>query len=305
MTRKPPPILPETVLHLAWGQTLSLAANEEAQHFGQEVADRLKRIRASLESAGGDAAEVKRNLAYADAVFGAVESAFRNITTILQGRNKNFEDVNSLMQAQIEKIRAIDTVTKDAQSALPRVFAAGGGASAPVVLLAYLGISVPPAVLAALGVMAGSLAYGVYQVVVAPRLKKMVQRALIDADYRRNLYYVQYVKMCRWTLESLFGEVLSAYKAVYGEPYDQRFNDPAQVRAAVDAVVGEKSLVPPWCKYIHKHYHEGKITPDRWSSCESGEGAEQCPLYEGEAQPARAAPERVPAAGVGSAGRIR
>ena len=282
MVRPLPPVLPETAVGFAWALTLSLSSNEEARAKGGDVTDRMKLIRAGADRAAMADPAKRRDFQYVDGTYTAIESALRSLTTIVQGRDKNFDEVDKLMQTQIEKIEAIDKVSADAQSAVPRIFATGGGFSARFVILSFLGISFSPAVMAALGAIAASVSYAIYQILVVPRLRERTQKVMIDADYRRNIYFRQYVSKCQAALGSLCGDVLGIYRAIYDESYDARFDDPAKIRELVGTVMSGEAVLPKWCKYIHRHYHSDEITPDLWSTCESAEGVEFCPLYQRE-----------------------
>ena len=166
-----PPVLPETAVSLAWGLTTGYSSLPEAQVTAQEIKDRVTKIRKEQEARPATDPLREKHLQYADATFSLVDSTLRNLAVIIQGRNNNFREVDELMNTQIEKIKSIDRVTADAQSALPRIFATGGGLSAPLVLLQFLGIALPPAVVAALGVITGGIAYGLYQLFFVPSIK--------------------------------------------------------------------------------------------------------------------------------------
>jgi len=52
----------------------------------------------------------------------------------------------------------------------------------------------------------------------------------------------------------------------------------------IDEIINEmlQGVRPTYCKYVHQHMRQKKITADLWSLCESGneEGTGKCPHWE-------------------------
>ena len=276
-----PPILPETAVEWAWGLTHSFSTSKEGKGIGESISldirSRMKRIRDEVEAEENTGRE--SDLVYVNAVMAAVDSTARNLGIIIAGRNLNFKGVDDLRDARQDNVKAAERLSKDAQSYVPRLFAAGGGLSAPFVLLEFFGITLPAAVVVALGVIAAGVAYLLFQVLVAPRRRTAAQKVLIDADYQRNVYYSQYLSSSRSALQSLLENVLHFHRRVYGLVYDSRYNDLNNVKGFVAGVMGGPHADPKRCPHIDEHYHERIITPVLWPSCDSGEGAEKCPFY--------------------------
>jgi hypothetical protein len=57
--------------------------------------------------------------------------------------------------------------------------------------------------------------------------------------------------------------------------------DGAEVNQIIEDML--RGVRPTFCKYVHKHMREKKITPELWPRCETGtpEAIKSCPFWEG------------------------
>ncbi|MBI4258261.1 MAG: hypothetical protein HY619_04835, partial [Thaumarchaeota archaeon] len=141
-----PPIPPESAVSMAWGLTISYSSLEDANTRGQDILDRMVKIRKEVEALPSSDPLKEKHIKYIDSVYSSINASLRNLTSVLQGRNKDYKEIDKLMETQLEKLSSIDKVTANAQSAVPRIFATGGGLSAPFVILQFVGVTLPATV---------------------------------------------------------------------------------------------------------------------------------------------------------------
>lgn len=280
-----PPILPEMVPNFAWGLTLRYSEDNEAKGRAEKIQTRLDQIKTDVyEKAKGKKAEEreKQDKLYLDNVLAAIDSCERTLLTIIRGRNLNFNETDRLMETEKENIEASSRMMLNLHSALPRVFATGGGAAGTVlvkfILTSVFKIEIPDEVLYSAAVVAAGAVYGIYQLMIAPETRKRAQQEIVRTDYRRNQYFRAYLAKSRGSLDALFSEILNIYERVYREKYDGSKYDNVEERQKVvmNAMGGSKALSGEWCPKIHEHYHKNKITPVEWTTCESAQGYEKC-----------------------------
>ncbi len=280
-----PPILPEMVPNFAWGLTLKYSEDQEAKGRAEKIQTRIDQIKTDVYGkAKGKKADERENAdrLYLDNVLAAIDSCERTLLTIIRGRNQNFDETNRLMEKQIKNAEASSTVMLNFQSALPRIFATGGGAAGTVlvkfILNSMFKIEIPDEVLYSAAVIAAGAVYGIYQWGIAPETRNRAQQEIVKNDYRRNLHYRAYLARCRGSLNALFSEILNVHEKVYGEKYCETKYDNIDEREKVvmNAMGGSEALSGKWCPKIHEHYHKDKITPVEWTTCESAIGYEKC-----------------------------
>jgi hypothetical protein len=276
------------VPNFAWGLTLGYSEDVEAKGRADEIRTRLTEIKRIIhEKASGKKEDEKEHAdrLYLDNVMAAIDSCERTLLTIIRGRNQNFRETDKLMDANIKNAEASSTVMLSFQSALPRVFATGGGAAGTVlakfILSSIFNIEIPDEVLYSAAVVVAGAFYGIYQLMVAPETRNRAQQEVVRNDYRRNLYYRAYLARSRDALNALFSEVLAIYERVYRVKYDVKYYNGEEERQKIvrNAMGGSEALSGKWCPKIHEHYHKGKITPAEWTACESAIGYEKCRVW--------------------------
>jgi hypothetical protein len=301
-------ILPEAVLGFAWGLTIELSGDDDkisTKAHSDEIRNRLSEIRRNainkitdLKDAHAPPDEIKKaeqDLRYIENILATIDSCERNLVSIIRGRNLNFKQSDELMDAQLQNIASADRLSADLHSAVPRAFASGSGSAAGTVLFSYLlsflKINVPSTVLYAAAVVFAGVAYWFYQWKFAPINRERAQIEYIKNDYRRDLYFLQYLESVRSTLSALFDEALTTYRKIYGSSYCGTTYDDENNRKTVvsNTLAGRLGLSGEFCKYIHKHYHvkpkrtllyqKPIITPERWVACETSKGCKECQEY--------------------------
>lgn len=277
-----PPILPEMTPNFAWGLTLGYSQDIEAKGRADKIRNRLEEIKRTVYEETKENKEKERaDRLHVDNVLAAIDSCERTLLTVIRGRNLNFKETDRLMETQIKNIESSSRVMLNLHSVLPRIFATGGGAAGTVlvkfILNSLFKIEIPDEVLYSAAVVAAGVGYGIYQLVVAPKTSRRAQQQIIKNDYRRNLYYRQYLERSRGSLTALFSDTLNIYEKVYRKKYESKYdNEEERQKVVMNAMGGSEALSGRWCKKIHEHYHDNKITPVEWTTCESGIGYEKC-----------------------------
>jgi len=278
-----PPLPPETAVSYAWALTLTLSTCETVRERGIEVTDNMKARRAELEKSFREE-KYKKEREYLDAFYAAIDSTFRTLTSIHNGREKNFKEVDDMMRTFEGKVKALDELSLTAQSAIPRASTAIVGGTASIPVMAWF-LNLNPILIALLAPFFAGISYLVYEYPYSMFKRRLILKLMVETDYRRNLYYRQYVQRSRRALVSLFRSVLGIYKNVYDTDYkEDAYNDPKKVNGAVNLAMSAEGLLNdkdlhPWCKYIIQHKAEGKVKWDVWAMCDSGEGVETCPYF--------------------------
>ncbi len=248
----------------------------EARARGQELRDEMKGVKVKLERRfREDDQEAK--LAYVVAIFAAIDSAFRSLTSIHSGRTHHFKGVDEYREILLGKVKALEKLSKDAQSSVPRLAAAlvSGSISAPILTLAGITLSLES--LIPFFTILGGIGYGMYELPWKRYRRKRILTIYVDTSYRRRLYYKQYVSRSKSALVSLFKSALDIYEAVWSTPYrGGMYDNPDKIKKMVERTMSAESLETGWCDYIDDHFKKGLITPELWARCESGKGLKTC-----------------------------
>ena len=282
-----PPILPNEVMHWAWSLTIVHSGTKkraEVEEQEKMIRTRMSDVRTKVLE--GDNAQDKK---YMNAVFSAVDSCVRTLLVIIRGRDKNFEETDSLMEMYIKNNESISSFTLSLQSAFGRF--AGmtfGGTSATAIVMTLfpnLPVWVFPLTLSAMG----AISYALYEVFVTPWKLKKNMIARIKNDYQRDIYFQSYVNRCRDTLVGLLMNTFTIYKQIYEVHYDDSFDNIETQRKFANNAVNDSlgSLGLKYCcEDIHDCYEKKvfltneSIERGRWATCESGEGNEKCPIFQ-------------------------
>jgi hypothetical protein len=265
---------------------LETTKNETEKKLAEIKDDDQKKpqLEGALSKAEAELKKKAVNLKYLDNINAAISASERNLHTIVKGRDQNFEQTDSLMKTQIANIESSARLSKDLHSSIPRLFATGGGASGTV-LVGYisqqaLGYTIPvEATAAAAAIVAGAF-YGIYQWKVAPKNIERSQQEIVKNDYRRGIYFKQYVDRIVAALGALFDQTLNIYERVYGEEYDAKYHDEEEKQTLIWSILGGKEAIcGKKCGKIYQHYAKNIIKPENWASCETGEGSKDCIYY--------------------------
>lgn len=291
------------VPHFAWGLTLRYSDDEGAKAQADKIKNDLEEIKRAVYNKEKLASEkyndpsnknsqkieenfilAQKNKVFFESVNAAINSCERTLLTIIRGRNLNFKEADALMATQKANIESSERVMLNLQSALPRLFATGGGAAGTVVakyaLESIFNVEIPDEVLYSFAVIVAGIVYGFYQLFIGPKNSLKIMKERVCTDYRRNLYYRQYVSRACDALKSLFSRTLEIYEDVYENKYNKDYDFEENRKAVITTTMGgEVALCGNLCPKIHKHYHENKIGPLVWSTCESAIGYEKCSLW--------------------------
>jgi len=313
---KRPPILPEQVIHYAWGLTLSSSSAGEHSTTPDDIRNTIKTTKTVLETQlakrekerneakenlkGKTSADPQYNelldklteakaelkaaqdrLSYVVNVDAALSSCERNLRSIINGRNLSYAQTDELMKTQIANIESSQRLTANLQSALPRFFATGTGAGG-VVFVNYIFESlfkytIPGEVLAAAAVVVAAAFYGGFELFVAPKNIAKSQHEIIKNCYRKNVYFANFMKRATTALEALLDQVLLIYHSVYGEYYGDYQQDGNLKKTLIANVLGGQTGKDR-CPKITQHYALQELKPELWCLCETGTN-EDCPLY--------------------------
>lgn len=243
---------------------------------------KFQELTTTLKIAEGELKEQTNHLIYMENIIATLSSCERNLRSIVKGRDVNFAQADSLMKTQIANIESSARLTANLQSALPRLFATGGGASGTIlvnyILQAAFHYTIPVEVLAAGATIVAAAFYGFFEWKIAPKNVEKAQREIIKNSYRRNTYFAYYVDRVVAALGALFGQVLNTYETVYGVPYDS-YDQTKKDTLVWNVLGGKKGICGTLCRDINTHYYQDKITPETWCSCETAKGCESCPIY--------------------------
>lgn len=272
MKKKKPPILPRQVVQFAWGLTIEHSSARDVDLQAKEIRDRMDEIKSNVYKT-----EDKKDILYIDNIYPAIANCVRTLLIIIRGRNTNFEETDSLSRMYIKNIESISRFTLDLQSAVGRITTMTFGGSSVGVILAYFFPNLPAFFLPFAVATAAAGAYALHELIIKPINRGMIEKVKIQNDYKRNLYYQQYVRRSKIALTAVFEEALYLYEEIYKDKYDKKYDNKANREKFIENMM--KSLEFKFtCEYIHDCYADKifLINKERWETCESGEGCEKC-----------------------------
>ena len=289
-----PPILPEQVVQWAWGLTIAHSGSEnetDLQPQEKSIREEMKNVRQKLTDEDNKSPLKGKDIQYMDNVLAAIDGTVRTLLIIIRGRNKNFEETDSLMEMYIKKNESINNFTLSFQSAFGRVASMTfGGTSATAIvatLFPDLAVWIFPLILSG----CGALFYGFYELVATPRKDRENRKARIRNDYQRDVYFLNYIERCKSALVGLLLNTFSAYETIYDKSYvnsaKSKLNDTETMRAKRNYAekIVENALAPLgrkyYCDNIHECYRNKVFINDFniWANCESGQGKEGCEIF--------------------------
>lgn len=202
-----------------------------------------------------------------------IDASLRSLETIYKGRELNFEGNAKLREAYMQTVQeniAFGSKAQDFLKSLPTMAtsSAGGTITFGYSLATWLGAANREAFLALVGIALAGVGHLLHAAIVRA-MRDRTQLLYVQQDYKRNLYYAQYISRTTVALISLYQDVDRIHQAVFGSPY------PVQQGALASDIVQElfRGVRPTMCKYVHKHMREGVIRPGDWALCETGEPA--------------------------------
>jgi len=273
--RKLPPILPRQVVQFAWGLTIEHSTDPAVTMQAEKIRKHMEEIKMRVKGEGNP-----DDIRYIDNVYPAIDNYVRTLHSIIRGRSTNFEESDRLRDMYIANIESASRFSLNLQSAIGRVSSMTIGGSTVGAIFAYCFPNLPEFVLPFSVAVAAASAYSIYQVWLVPHFREKTEREEIKNDYKRNLYYQQYVQRSKEALLGLFTEALDLYNVIYKVKYDEEFDEFAAKDKFIENLM--RSLEVKFsCELIHDCYHKNIFLNkvDLWATCESGRGIEGCDEY--------------------------
>jgi hypothetical protein len=261
---------PASALRIAWALTGS---------FSDDVHSRQTALAAekALQDIQGAAAHDPKENEYVTGVIGAIQASMRSLDVVYKSRQDNFKETEQLRASYMQSITESLEFGKKAEDflkSLPTMtIAAAGG----VTIGQVLGLSTTSLLILAFGLAAAGYLVNLWFV---SQSRKRTQIQLIHRDYDRNLYYKQYIDRVADVLNSLYYDLDRLHRNAFGQLY------PTGKKSAYEIVHDLlEGVQPTLCKLAHEHIRAGKITPELWPICETGnpEALKTCPYWKSEA----------------------
>jgi hypothetical protein len=255
---------------MAWALTGAFSNDDHSKHSAVLVESRLKDIKDLTEKKGST--EEKE---YVPNAMALIESSVRSLDTVYKGRELNFQENEKLRSAYLDSITETVEFGKKSQDFLKSLPSVSIGAAGGVTVGSALGLS--EIHLWAIGIVLGAAGY-IINLGFVRRARRQRQLLYLAQDYERSLYYDQYITRISAILTALYLDIERLHKKVFGEPYHE--TEAASPGEAVSDLIN--SVRPTFCKFVHKHMLQKKITPELWALCETGgsQAVQTCPLWE-------------------------
>lgn len=263
---------PELAVRSAWARTNELSSNPGIQSNALRAKEQIDDIKNKVWESKDE-----KEIRYVNEVYATIESSFRNLATIINGRNKDYRDVQKIRDLQLENIKHYTTFSLELQSSVPRLLGmtvgGSGGATIGVILTSILGERFPNFeasylyILVAFGAALGYIINGKY---ILPKSKRREQLEVIKLDHDTNVYYINYLVRSKDALKSLYNRVEYIHKKVFGQNYDKDLKDETLVN---NIMIG---LEPRNCEKLVSCLDRDYIDPDNWSMCETSQYRDEC-----------------------------
>lgn len=255
MTSSTSLLSPATALRFVWAQTGSFSDDLHSRQTAIDAEISLKDIWHQIEK------DSKEKVYIANAM-GLMKASLRSLDVVYKSRQDNFRENEKLRSSYMQSITdslEFGRKTEDFLKSLPTmtITAAGGVTIGQVLNLSTLSIWV-----LALGLGAAGYLINLWYV---NRSRRRTQIQLIRHDYDRNLYYQQYIDRVADVLIALYSDLDRIHENVFGISYPI---ENKSIRSLVNEILC--GVQPTFCKYVHEHVKEGKITPELWPICETG-----------------------------------
>ena len=261
---------PITAVRMAWAMTGAFSDDTHSNQSAVLVEAALKDIkeRASKDTSG-------KEEEYIISAIATMDASRRSLDTVYKGRQLNFEENEKLRSSYLNSVKESVEFGKKAQDFLKSLPTMTIGAAGGVTLAQAFEIT--GIQLWAIGLALAAIGYFVNLHFVR-RARKRTQMLYIAQDYDRSLYYDKYIKRVSIILTSLYLDLDRIHKNVFNQKYP--IDSIEESKLIEDLLYGVR---PTFCKYVHKHMRNGKITPELWALCESGDqnAVTVCPCWEG------------------------
>ena len=254
-TRFLPPVVG---VKLAWAITGFFSAQEASQDNANGAWQDLKAIREEVAKNGSD--EEKQ---YVSASISALDSTLRTLDVAHKFMKENIDEnqkLRKIVNDRIEDTVKFGSEAKDAIKALPGILI---GSATGVTIFGNIHLEFNDFTMALIGLASAAAGYLVnVWAVRASRSSK--EKLLIRQDYEHQMYYSQYTARARRALRNLLEDMDRMHRSVFGVPHPDGLD--------LDEIVGGTlaGVDPTFCADLHKHIMDGKVTPDRWAVCETG-----------------------------------
>ncbi len=87
---------PELAVRSAWARTNELSSNSSIQSNALRAKEQIDDIKNKVWESKDE-----KEIRYVNEVYAAIESSFRNLATIINGRNKDYSDVQKIKDAYL------------------------------------------------------------------------------------------------------------------------------------------------------------------------------------------------------------
>lgn len=258
---------PVTAIRMVWAQTGRFSDDAHSQETSILVDASLKSI---VDQAEDD--EKK----YVTSAVATMNACLRSLDIVYKGRELNFQENEKLRLAYLESIKeslSFGEKAKDFLQSVPTMtIAAAGGVTIGQILKAS------PIVLWGLGLVLAAAGY-LFNRLIVRRARRQTQMLYIAQDYERSVYYNHYITRTSTILKSLYLDLDRIHKNIFGTPYPI---DGIEIGNVIKDLL--EGVRPSFCKYVHKHISEKKITPEIWATCETGciDSVKYCPHWRAE-----------------------
>ncbi|MDD5617262.1 MAG: hypothetical protein PHH85_13785 [Candidatus Methanoperedens sp.] len=265
---------PDMAVRIAWALTLELSSSKAPQEAGNRATLLMENIRKNAEGSSQKEAEIL----YINWVFSSIEATYRNLATITNGRNLNYDQIKAIRDKEIENIQYYSQFTLNLQSAVPRILGMTLGGVGGVVILSKLiltyfpqnNFEYAPQLSIAAGAVIGYIANGF---IVIPWIRKRMLIKVIKLDNDTNLYYKHYLERSKKSLITLYSTVEQIHMNIFKCFYDTNKTD-EDIKAIVEKMLS--GINPTMCKNVGECMRYNDITPDCWSVCETFHEDKNC-----------------------------
>lgn len=258
-----------TAVRMVWAMTGKFSNDDSSKDMARYIEETLNSIEGKASKLG------PTEESYITSAIATMKACLRSVETAYKGRELNFKENEKLRTAYLESVKeSLDFGNKinDLLKSLPTMTIATLGG---VTLAEWFGMS--GINLWGLGIFLAAAGYLVNLWFVR-NARNRTQILYVSQDYERDLYYEQYLNRVKESFKGLYSDLERIHLRVFNENYEVK-SDPAQIKDYVDSILA--GVCPTFCKHIHTHMYEQKITPKLWAWCECGdaETTKKCPLW--------------------------
>lgn len=262
-------VSPRDAIDIAWARTDDLSTNVNIRGNAERVKKRMDDI-IEIADKGTNVKEKE----YINSVFMAIESTYRSLATIANGRTNNYKEIDAVRDQQAKDMQSFASLIPTLQSTIPRIAEMTIGGIATGTLFGPYFIRWFPSlgdyafhISVAIGAV---LLYLVSELFINPWLAKRKLRSIIQLDYDKDLYYQQYLIRTKNALISLYDQVEDLHEKNFNTKYSEEKNSETEVDDLL------KGLSTTMCENVVTCIKKNKITANNWAICETGETKKDC-----------------------------